>query len=120
MRHPPIDALAFVRALESDPELAMRFAVALAPHVFGAAVLATSRPAGVYSSRKGHGAPGLSSEENRRVAQRIGTKRGRWYVYTAEQLEAYERAQLNAPAATSTWHPSMAAKGLRVLKASGR
>jgi hypothetical protein len=84
-----------------------------------------------YSSRKHCGAPGLSDEENKRIARLIGTKRGRWHVYTAEQLAQYERSREDArpaeprpaetPAARS-WHPSMSAEmaGLRVVKGGGR
>ena len=79
----------------------------------------------VYSSRKGHGAPGLSDEANKRIALAIGRRRGRWYVYTAAELAAYEAGDRDAkPAndapAPSTWHPSMAAGalGLRPIRGS--
>jgi hypothetical protein len=47
----------------------------------------------VYTSRRGHGPPGYEHRRWQRIARAIGTKRGRWYVVTAEQLAAYEAAR---------------------------
>jgi hypothetical protein len=63
-----------------------------------------SRPA-LYSNRRGHGAPGYSEEANRALAKLIGTRRGRYWVYTAEQLEAYERRETPTVAAVATVKP---------------
>ena len=122
-----LDLLALVEAAERDPALAARFARALAPHVFALAVTASKQPTGTYSSRKGCGAAGLSEEENKRIARVIGVKRGRWWVYTAEQLAAYERqrdgkpAPANDPPVSKPWHPRDAAPalGLRPVRTGG-
>jgi hypothetical protein len=47
----------------------------------------------VYTSRRGHGPPGYEHRRWQRIAREIGTKRGRWYVVTAEQLAAREAAR---------------------------
>jgi hypothetical protein len=77
-----------------------------------------------YSSRLGHGAPGLSAEENRRIARAIGVRRGRWWVYTAEQLAAYERGDTDrrTPANDSPpapWDPLASLEAARARRARG-
>ena len=114
---PVVDIRALVAALETNPALRARVGRLLAPDVFAAGMTAAKRPTGTYSSRKGHGAPGLSEEQNKQIAERIGRRRGRWFVYTAEDLERYEREQRDgkpannsppAPALASApkWHPA--------------
>ena len=92
----------------------------LAPYVFGIAMGAAKRPAGTYSSRKGHAPPGYSDEAWKPIAAKIGTRRGRWFVVSQEQLEAYERGEklrgagplvLSSP---SKWSPADAASSLRL------
>lgn len=118
------DALALLALLEADTDLAARYARALAPHTFALAMTAAKRPADTFSSRKGHGAPGLSYEENKRIARLIGTCRGRWWIYTAAQLEAYEAGQATPTTAASvdvpSWTPRAALEsaGLRKGAAS--
>ena len=118
------DVFALVEAIERDPDLAARVGRAIAPFIFGAALEAAKRPGGVYSSRRGCGAPGYSDEESKRIARLIGIRRGRWHVYSAEQLAEYERGKNETPAAVrpSAWHPSQAAAaaGLRIVKAGER
>jgi hypothetical protein len=46
-----------------------------------------------YSSRKGHGPPGYADREWKRLAERIGVKRGRWYVVERQVFEEHEAAQ---------------------------
>jgi hypothetical protein len=76
-----------------------------------------------YSSRKGMGPPGYAADTWRALSQRIGIRRGRWWVVTSEQLEAHERAERAAsavpevPAATN-WHPSHDVAPLRVVGGS--
>jgi hypothetical protein len=77
----------------------------------------------VFSSRKGHGAPGYSDEENKRIAQAIGTPRGRWWVYTQRDLDAYEQRNRDPkpanvePTTVRPWHPSESVDeaGLRLV-----
>jgi len=69
----------------------------------------------IYSSRASHGPVGYSREAWRQLAKRIGVKRGRWWIVTHEQLEAYEQRQrlpqadAVASAKPSSWHPSQIA-----------
>jgi hypothetical protein len=85
-------------------ELARHVAPLVIQHLAGA----LAKPA-TYSSRKGHGAPGYSAREWRALAKRIGTKRGRWWTVTAEQLAAHEAPQ---PAPAERWSPEQAARDL--------
>jgi hypothetical protein len=72
-----------------------------------------------YSSRRGHAPSGYAHRAWQRIARAIGTRRGRWYVVTREQLEAYERGSNsstpNAANDAEAWSPSAALEsvGLR-------
>jgi hypothetical protein len=75
----------------------------------------------VYSSRKGHHAPGYAEREWKALAKRLGVRRGRWWVVERSVLEAYEaqgdgKPQNDTAAPTpSTWSPAaaLAEAGLR-------
>jgi len=78
----------------------------------------------VYSSRRGHGPEGYSDEAWKDLARRIGTRRGRWYIVTVEQLAAHEAGDrdpkpANDSPAPAAWHPSMAARALGLRPAGG-
>ncbi len=58
----------------------------------------------MWSTRRGHAPAGYSRREWQRIARQIGTRRGRWFVVTPEQLAAYEGR--SAPAAATPPAPS--------------
>lgn len=75
-----------------------------------------------YSTRANCAPPGYSRDAWRALAHRIGVRRGRYYVVSADQLAAYERGEHEPkPAAPANdaparpWHPGMSAEaaGLR-------
>jgi hypothetical protein len=72
-----------------------------------------------YSTRAGCAPPGYSRDAWRRVARQIGTRRGRWYVVTREQLDAHERGQIaHATANDATeWSPASALAGAGLRRA---
>jgi hypothetical protein len=78
----------------------------------------------VYSTRAGDAPPGYGREAWRAIAHAIGTKRGRYWYVTAEQLETYERQRDAKPAndspKPSTWHPRMAGEALGLRKVGGQ
>ena len=76
----------------------------------------------VYSTRNGCAPPGYSRDTWRCLARRIGVKRGRYYVVTAEHLAAHERGETVKPAndpQPSTWTPADAAEAVGLRKACG-
>jgi hypothetical protein len=69
-----------------------------------------------YSTRRGEWPPGYSRDAWRNIARRIGTRRGRWWVVSADALAAYERGErAQAAAETPAWSPTsaLASVGLR-------
>ena len=128
MRAPVVAGLlALIEEAERDPSLAARLARVVAPHVFQLGITASKQPTGTFSSRRGCGAPGLSDEQSKRIARVIGVQRGRWWIYTAEQLAVYERGDRDVKPANDTpapavpWHPrdAAAALGLRPTRTGG-
>jgi hypothetical protein len=123
VKPPAVDLRALVEALEADPELAARFARAIAPHVFA---VAAARASATYSTRPGCAPPGYSRDAWRALAHRIGVRRGRYHFVDAATLEAHERGerepkpQTAAPA--SNWTPADAARavGLRAVEGGSR
>ena len=80
-----------------------------------------------FSTRKGCGPEGYSSYAWNDLARRIGTKRGRWWFVSREQLAAHEGVKAlpvspPTPSGPVPWHPSQAAAslGLRPLPKGGR
>ena len=120
-----VDLRALVAALEAEPELAARFARAIAPYVFAAAVAASKTPARTYSTRAGGAPDGYSRESWRAIAHTIGRKRGRYFFVTQAELDAYEgrvEAKLEAPvndASVAPWHPRDAARSLGLRPTGG-
>jgi hypothetical protein len=129
MKPAPVDLRALVAALEADPDLAARFARAIAPFVFQAAVAASKTPSKTYSTRAGGAPEGYSRESWRAIAHKIGTRRGRYVFVSQAELDAFERdrdakpvgqAPANDDAPSSTpWHPSMAASALGLRPTRG-
>ncbi|HEY6461079.1 MAG TPA: hypothetical protein VIY73_13035, partial [Polyangiaceae bacterium] len=110
------DLLAFVAAVEADPDLAARLARALAPHIFAAGIAATKLQGKEYSSRAGCAPAGYSREAWRDLARRIGVKRGRYFYVSAAELDTHERGQREPKPANdappSTWTPAVAANAM--------
>jgi hypothetical protein len=78
----------------------------------------------VFSTRRGYEAPGYGRDEWRRVAHQIGVRRGRYFVVTQAQLEAFERGKRdpkppNDRLAPATWTPAVAADELGLRPARG-
>jgi hypothetical protein len=80
----------------------------------------------VYSTRAGCAPTGYARDAWRQIAHRIGVRRGRYWIVTAQQLAAHEQRQ-TTPAATPTtpanddaapWRPEQAAvaMGLRASR----
>jgi hypothetical protein len=87
------------------------------------AAVASPKPT-TYTTRKGHGPAGYSEERWKALAPRIpvAVKRGRWFVVSREDFEAWERSQppplaASKPATSTspTWNASsaLARAGLR-------
>jgi hypothetical protein len=118
-----------------DPSSLELLVEALVPLVAArlAAALTRSSTAVVYTTRKGQGPAGYPHRAWQRLAPSIpgAVRRGRWWVVSAEALEAWERAQTTTAQTTSsvpapatsavrltTWSPeeAMASVGLRRSK----
>lgn len=110
------EALALLDLLEVDTELAARAACILAPHVFGLAVTATKAPETGWVARKGYPRPpGYSVEIWMSVAKTIGTKRGRWWTVSSEQLAQHEgRGALTGATEKPGWSPATALRAAGV------
>jgi hypothetical protein len=72
-----------------------------------------------YSTRRGHGPPGMSDRACKRVLPLVpgATTRGRWIVVSVAAFEAWERRDAAPPATppAEPWTPAVAAReaGLR-------
>jgi hypothetical protein len=116
-----------------DERQVQRLAQAVVPLVMAkiASALSGALDGGrVYSTRTGCAPAGYSRDRWRAVAHQIGTKRGRWWVVTAERLAAYEDGERDPKPPTGTpandaparpWHPSMSAEaaGMRPVGVGG-
>jgi hypothetical protein len=79
-----------------------------------------------YSTRAGCAPEGYSRDAWRDLARRIGVKRGRYYVVSADELRAHERGEhpvkqepANDAPAPAAWHPRDAARALGLRQVGG-
>lgn len=100
-----------------------RIARAVAPLLvaqLAAALMGAADRTTVYSSRRGHGPPGYADDAWRALARQIGTRRGRWYVVTADALAAHEAGGHRHPiagATPTTWDPVASLEAARARRA---